>query len=138
FDNLLRSFNDRTQTTQTMGFTFNSYYDDQAYGGAARLAFDLADTDTLTFAAHYRRDEHVEYQLEPPAGSAQPRTKDYEDTASIALENRAELTPSLTFALGVSYDLRDLKQSEAYNGSPPCQPVEPGSLLCRFEVTDGE
>lgn len=136
FENLLSSFNDRTQTAQTQGFTFNSYYDDAAYGGLARLAVDLAKTDTLTFAVHYRNDQHTEYQIAPPVGSDQPRTTDEEETFSVALENRAELLPSLTFTAGVSYDTRVLKQAQTFNASPPCQPT--GGGFCLFETTDGE
>ena len=52
FDNLLRSFDNATQTTQTRGSSFNSYYHDKAYGGSAELDVALTDADTLSLAGH--------------------------------------------------------------------------------------
>src|SRR5690606_28130346 len=57
FDNLLRSFDNRTQTTQTLPRAFNSWYADKAWGGSTQLDVDLTDTDSLSIAAHYRRDK---------------------------------------------------------------------------------
>lgn len=118
FDNLLRSFNDRTQTAQTLGRAFNSYYEDEAWGGSAELGVDVSSTDRLTIAAHYRRDKHVEFQQGFPSGFTEPPQTNIEDTYSIAAENRLAFTPALSLTLGVSYDWRDLKQAEEY-GTPP-------------------
>ncbi len=62
FDNLLRSFDNRNENTQTLGKAFNSYYQDLAYGGSAELDGRVADIDTLSLAFHYRRDKHLEWQ----------------------------------------------------------------------------
>lgn len=118
FDNLLSAFDDRTQTTQTRPRAFNSYYADRAWGGSAELAVDLTDADTLSVAAHYRRDKHVEWQQSFPAGTTEPRQTNVEDTYSIAAENRLALTPALSFVAGASFDWRDLKRAEEY-GTPP-------------------
>ncbi|MFM2371442.1 MAG: hypothetical protein RIS85_1164 [Pseudomonadota bacterium] len=118
FDNLLRSFNDRTQTTQTLGRAFNSYYADKAWGGSAELGVDVGSADRLTIAAHYRRDNHVEWQQGFPSGATEPRQENVEDTYSIAAENRFAFTPALSLTLGASYDWRDLKKAEEY-GTPP-------------------
>ncbi|MFA7604265.1 MAG: TonB-dependent receptor [Novosphingobium sp.] len=118
FDNLLSAFDDATQTTQTRGRAFNSYYEDVAWGGSAQLAVALTPANTLTIAAHFRRDKHVEYQQGFPGGFTEPRRHNEEDTWSIAAENRLALSPELTFVLGASYDWRDLKRAEEY-GEPP-------------------
>jgi iron complex outermembrane receptor protein len=118
FDNLLRSFDNRTQTTQTLGRAFNSYYADKAWGGSAQLDVDLTDTDRLSLAAHYRRDKHVEWQQSFPSGFTEPRQTNLEDTYSIAAENRLTLSPALTFIAGASFDWRDLQKAEEY-GTPP-------------------
>jgi iron complex outermembrane receptor protein len=118
FDNLLASFDNATQTTQTLGRSFNSYYADQAWGGSAELGVDLTDTDKLTVAAIYRRDKHVEWQQSFPAGTTEPHQTNLEDTYSIAAENRLQLSPELTFTAGLSYDWRDLKRAEEF-GVPP-------------------
>lgn len=118
FDNLLRSFDDRSQTTQTLGRAFNSYYADRAWGGSAQLDVDLTDADRLSVAAHYRRDKHIEWQQGFPSGFTEPRQTNVEDTYSIAAENRLHLSPALSFIVGASYDWRDLTQAEEY-GTPP-------------------
>lgn len=118
FDNLLRAFDDRTQTTQTRPRAFNSYYADRAWGGSAELAVDLTDADMLSVAAHYRRDKHVEWQQSFPAGTTEPRQNNVEDIYSIAAENRLALTPALSFVAGASFDWRDLKRAEEF-GTPP-------------------
>ncbi|MDD3798596.1 MAG: TonB-dependent receptor [Novosphingobium sp.] len=118
FDNLLRAFDDATQTTQTKRRAFNSYYEDVAWGGSAQLAIDVSPADTLTLAAHFRRDKHVEYQQSFPSGFVEPKQHNEEDTWSVAAENRLALSPELTLVLGASYDWRDLKRAEEY-GTPP-------------------
>ncbi|WP_260394865.1 TonB-dependent receptor plug domain-containing protein [Sphingobium lignivorans] len=118
FDNLLRSFDNRTQTTQTLGRAFNSYYADKTWGGSAQLDVELTDADRLSLAAHYRRDKHVEWQQSFPSGFTEPRQTNVEDTYSIAAENRLVLSPALTFIAGASFDWRDLQKAEEY-GTPP-------------------
>jgi len=118
FDNLLSAFDDASQTTQTKGRAFNSYYEDVAWGGSAQLAVALTPSNTFTVAAHFRRDRHVEYQQGFPGGFTEPRQHNEEDTWSIAAENRLALSSALTFVLGASYDWRDLKRAEEY-GTPP-------------------
>lgn len=120
FDNLLRGFDDHTQTSQTLpaGRVFNSWYDDVAWGGSAQLDVALGALDTLTVAAHYRRDKHTEWQQTFPAGFIEPKQDNVEDTYSIAAENRMMLSPQLTFINGMSFDWRDLKKAEEYGAVP--------------------
>ncbi len=118
FDNLLRSFDNRSQTSQTLGRAFNSYYADEAWGGSAELGVDVSEADRLTLAAHYRRDTHVEWQQSFPSGFTEPDQTNVEDSYSIALENRLAFSPTLSLTLGASYDWRDLKRAEEY-GTPP-------------------
>lgn len=120
FDSILRSFNDRSQTTQSRPYAFDSPYADKAWGGSAQLDFRATDADTLRLAFHYRHDEHVEAQTSfSTAGVAttEPDQKQTENTFSIALENEIALTSALRFTLGGSYDWRDLKRAEEY-GAP--------------------
>lgn len=115
FDNLLRGFDDRTQTTQTLtaGRVFNSWYEDQAYGGSAQLDY-AAGRNRIALAFHYRRDEHVEFSQVFPTGFIEPPQRSREDTFSAALEDTLQLTPAITLTLGGSYDWRDLIQSDDF------------------------
>jgi iron complex outermembrane receptor protein len=120
FDSMLRSFNDRTQTTQSRPFAFDSPYEDKAWGGSAQLDLNATDADTIRLAFHYRHDKHVEFQTSfSTAGvpTTEPKQEQTEDTWSLALENELKLSPALTFTVGASYDWRDLKLAEEY-GAP--------------------
>ncbi|WP_374569966.1 TonB-dependent receptor plug domain-containing protein [Phenylobacterium sp.] len=114
FDNLLRAFDNRNENTQTLGRAFNSYYADEAHGGALILAVQATDADKVSLAAYYRRDEHVEWQQGFPSGAVEPHQTSLEDSYSLAVENVLELSPALTFTAGASYDWRDLKRAEDY------------------------
>jgi iron complex outermembrane receptor protein len=120
FDNLLRSFDNATQTTQTLGRAFNSYYADRAWGGSAELAVDLTAAYQFSLAAHYRRDKHVEWQqafrTAAPLTYTEPKQTAIEDTFSIAAENRFLLSSALTLTAGASYDWRDTKKAEEFTG----------------------
>lgn len=118
FNNLLSSFDNRTQSSQTLGRAFNSYYEDVAWGGSAELALSLRETDRLSVALHYRSDEHVEFQQSFPAGTTEPPQTNKEDTWSVAGEYVAALTPALKATIGASYDWRNLHRAEEY-GTPP-------------------
>ncbi len=119
FDNLLRAFDDATQTSQTRSRAFDSYYNDQAWGGSAELALAISPADTFSAALHYRSDEHVEYQTSFAGGRfTEPEQINREDTWSLAAEYTRALTPEVTATAGVSYDWRDLKLAQEY-GTPP-------------------
>lgn len=133
FDNLLSAFDDATQATQTRPRAFNSYYEDKAWGGSAELALALRESDRLSVALHFRRDEHIEYQQSFPTGMTEPPQHNEEDTWSIAAEYLATLTPRLTATIGASYDWRDLRRAEEY-GTPP----EGASGLFSYPIEDAD
>jgi iron complex outermembrane recepter protein len=117
FDNLLRSFDNRNLNSQTLGRAFNSYYDDVAWGGMARLDAEMTQADTLSVALHYRRDKHVEWQQSFPTGFTEPHQTNLEETWSVAAENRLALSPKLTLTAGLSYDWRNLKTAQDFTNN---------------------
>jgi len=117
FYNMLRAYDDATQTTQRLGRSFDSPYSDNAYGGSAQLDVALTGRDTLAVALHYRRDEHNERQLTAPGLGTnvyEPNQQSVERTWSVALENRFDLSDALRVTLGGSYDWRDLDRAQEY------------------------
>lgn len=118
FDNLLRAFDNRSQSSQTLPRAFNSQYEDEAIGGTLELAVGLARAQRLTLAAHVRRDEHVEFQQLFPSRFIEPAQTSRETTSSLAADHRLALSPTLTVRSGFSYDWRDLHRAEDY-GTPP-------------------
>jgi iron complex outermembrane receptor protein len=116
-DNLLQSFDNRTQTTQALPRAFDSPYADNAYGGSAQLDLGVAEADTLALAFHYRRDEHNEAQVSRPTSplrTVEPNQRSVERTWSAAVENRLDLTPALRLTIGGSYDWRDLDEAQEF------------------------
>lgn len=120
-DNLLQSFDNRSQTTQALPRAFDSPYNDNAYGGSAQLDVALAPADMFSLAFYYRRDEHKESQTsrpDLPTSVAEPVQKSAERTWSIAAQNVFNFTPALSLTVGGSFDWRDLDSAQEY-GVPP-------------------
>ncbi|MDB5724425.1 MAG: TonB-dependent receptor [Novosphingobium sp.] len=118
YKNLLRSWDNRLQNSQVLGRSFDSPYDDTAYGGSAELGVKLTGSDTLSVAFHYRHDEHQEAQLTAPGIATsvrEPVQTSAERTWSAAAENRLALSDALTLTVGASYDWRDTDRAEEYN-----------------------
>ncbi|MEE4451185.1 TonB-dependent receptor [Novosphingobium resinovorum] len=114
FKNSLDSFDDKTLNTQTKGSSFNSAYDDRAYGGSAQLDLNPSEAERLSVAFHYRNDRHREIQQSFPGGIWEPWQTSEEATYSAAIENGFKFTPQLELVVGASYDWRDLSRAEDY------------------------
>ncbi len=117
YENLLRSWDNRAQNSQILPRSFDSPYDDTAYGGSAELAVALTARDTLSVAFHYRHDEHTETQTSRPgvAGSVpEPVQTSAERTWSAAIENRLAFTDALSLTVGGSFDWRDTDRAEEF------------------------
>lgn len=120
-DNLLQSFDNRSQTTQALPRAFDSPYNDNAYGGSAQLDVALAPADMFSLAFYYRRDEHKESQTsrpDLPTSVAEPVQKSAERTWSIAAQNVFNFTPALSLTVGGSFDWRDLDSAQEYGVLP--------------------
>ncbi|MDI2091312.1 TonB-dependent receptor plug domain-containing protein [Commensalibacter oyaizuii] len=119
FDNILRSYDNISQTSQTMKKAFNSYYYDVGYGGDTQLTWDINQRDSINFAFYGRLDEHNEHtQNYPdgnPSGYNQPNQKSIEESYSAALENIFYILPELKLITGGSYDWRKLNQAEGFS-----------------------
>lgn len=115
FDNGLYSYDNASQTTQTLGRAFRSLYEDEAYGGNVELGVDLFSTNTLKVAAYYRKDRHVEWQQTFSPALIEPRQTTTETTGSFALEDTQQVGENLDLVFGVSYDWRHLILAEDFN-----------------------
>lgn len=120
YDNLLSSWDNKTQTTQTLNRAFNSPYADTAYGASGELGVALTPADTLSIAFHYRHDKHSETQTSRPGLSAstpEPVQVSAERNWSMAAENKLDLSSAIKLTLGISYDWRDLDRAEEWNST---------------------
>ncbi|WP_448208346.1 TonB-dependent receptor plug domain-containing protein [Azospirillum sp. sgz302134] len=118
FDNQLQSYDDRNYIRQATSRAFSSIYDDRAFGGSVEAGTNLIPQDTLKAALHIRRDEHKEYQyLYAPVRFREPDQISVEDTYSVALENTFHATSAVDVVTGASYDWRDLRKAQDWDGT---------------------
>ncbi|MEG6509385.1 TonB-dependent receptor [Methyloligella sp. 2.7D] len=117
FDNLLSSYDDASYTTQEGFRTFNSYYQDYAYGGSVEFGTDLMPMNTFKTAVHYRRDDHKEWSHDAPDGSnfVEPVQENVEDTWSVAAENTFHATSRLDFIGGIAFNQLEVVQAQDYD-----------------------
>lgn len=118
FDNLLSSYDDSTFTKQSLGPTFDSYYDDYAYGVSAEAGTEF-ERNSLKAAVHYRRDSHTEWNDNRPDDPVnhllEPKQTQVEDGLTLALENTYHATDTLDLVAGVSYEKTTMKRAEEFN-----------------------
>ena len=126
FFNLLRSFNDQTETTQTRPYAFNSYYRDTGDGASVEADWKASAGDTLSAIFDYRRDVHTAWQQAFPTGFMQPKVGDTEDTYNVAVQNVLMLRSDLTLTAGAGYDWRNLLKATNYTTAVISYPLANG------------
>lgn len=106
FDNVLKAYDDFSHTTQEQRRSFNSTYDDRAYGLSVEVGGDVSEQHNLRGALHYRRDKHDDTQLSQPSinNRPDPTKRSEEETWSVALEDSWRANDALTVIAGISYD----------------------------------
>jgi iron complex outermembrane recepter protein len=109
FQNEVRSFDDKTYTTQKKGYAFNSFYDDHSIGGNLEFNRQINTENQLKLSAHLKNDNHSEKNNEEPF-------RHYADnTWSVSLENTYKPGAKLSFIPGISYNYRQSLRAENYN-----------------------
>ncbi len=121
FDNLLSSFDNATYTDQTLPRAFDSYYDDNAYGGFVELGTELIPMNTLKGVVHFRRDTHNERNHnrpdDPVNAFREPWQTNIEETWSFAAENTYHATRRLDVIAGLSFDTHEVLKAEEWNST---------------------
>lgn len=117
FENLLSAFDDSSFSSQRERRSFDSYYDDSAYGVSVEAGTDLIPMNSLKVAGHYRRDDHTSWNHNTPDISSfvDPKQTKLEDTWSLAVENTFHATDQIDLVAGASYDRNKLKKAEDYD-----------------------
>jgi iron complex outermembrane receptor protein len=120
YENSLFAYDNANYTTQSGNGRFQSFYDDEGYGGSVELGTTLGSRNTFGAALHYRRDEHTEFNDNRPTApfpqrNIEPLQKTDEETWSIAIENTFAATDKLDLVAGLSHDANDLNKAEEFN-----------------------
>jgi iron complex outermembrane receptor protein len=120
YENSLFAYDNATYTTQSLNGRFQSFYDDEGYGGSVEIGTMLGARNTFGAAFHYRRDEHTEYNDNRPTApqrTIEPLQETDEETWSIAIENTFAATDELDLVAGLSHDENDLSKAQEFNAT---------------------
>ena len=121
FYNSLFAYDNATYTTQSLNGRFQSFYDDDGYGGSVEAGTSFVDRDVTKFSFNWREDRHSEYNINRPTSvqfvNTEPKQHTKENTWSLAVENTFKATDSLDLVAGVSYDKNELKLAQEFNAT---------------------
>jgi outer membrane cobalamin receptor len=126
YDNILKSYDDSTYTTQDTKYAFTSTYDDYGVGASIHPSFTWGDSHLLKAGLHFKKDVHKEQ-----GDSGQPWEEYKSRTYSLALENEFGPGGNLSFSLGAGYDFFD---SEDKYVSTPNFYLKAGSRLSKSDL----
>jgi iron complex outermembrane recepter protein len=129
YNNVLRSFDDATYTTQTRRYAFNSEYDDYAYGFNLFPSLTLLPFGTTDAAISYRRDVHRQRDEDDPF------ERYATDLITLAVEQDVDLTAAISTMVGANVNL--LRPLEA-EGHPTRDPISQANAQWAMQVRHGD
>ncbi len=109
FKNLLESYDDDTYSTITRPYAFQSYYNDDTYGGSFEYGTRRIKKNHLKLAGHYKHDRHRENNAGMPVQTFE------DNTFSLAVEDIWQPFARLRIIPGISYNLRSSGKAQDYN-----------------------
>ncbi|MGC9343796.1 MAG: TonB-dependent receptor plug domain-containing protein [Bacteroidales bacterium] len=110
FENTLESFDDESFSSQERNYAFTSYYDDYSLGGSVKLKNRAIKSNELAFALIYKYDNHRESTPTP----SDPIIELADNTFSIALEDKYDLSRMISLTGGLSWNLRANSTAREY------------------------
>jgi iron complex outermembrane receptor protein len=111
FKNTLNSYDDKTYSTMTKGYAFQSFYDDYTYGGNVEYNTQIIPKNDFKMAIHFKEDVHRENNL------GQPVRNFRDNTILVGIEDVYKVSNKLTVIPGVSYNIRNNSKAEDYNST---------------------
>nr|WP_278248029.1 TonB-dependent receptor [Flavobacterium johnsoniae] len=108
FKNTLNSYDDKTYSTQTKGYAFQSLYDDYTYGGNVEYNTQIIPKNDFKIAVHFKEDVHRENNL------GEPVRHFIDNTILVGIEDVYKVTNKFTVIPGVSYNIRKNIQAQDY------------------------
>ncbi len=111
FANQLFAYDNATYTTQNLGSSFHSIYDDYTFGGSVELGTTRWAHQTVKLAAHYKDDMHREHNV----GS--PETHFRDRTWSLAAEDTFQAAEKVFLVGGLSYEGRTSAEAQNLVGT---------------------
>ena len=111
FENTLDAFDNASYTTQNLGSSFRSIYDDYTWGASVEGGLAPLGRHTLKGAVHFKRDIHREHNV----GQAVQTMRD--ETASLAIEDTWRVRETLAVVGGVSFERRRSREAQNRSGT---------------------
>jgi len=113
FENLLRSFDDASYSSQTKRSSFDSYYDDWTAGGSVKVENRTLKDTRIAGAFHYKVDHHEEMNRGAPKYTFE------DETASTGIEAEHFFPWGSSLQAGISYDWRAINDAVDTNSGAP-------------------
>lgn len=111
FKNTLNSFDDKTYSTMTKGYAFQSLYDDYTYGGNVEYNTQIIPKNEFKAAVHFKEDVHREHNL------GEPVRHFIDNTILFGIEDVFKVSNKFTVIPGASYNIRKNIQAQDYNST---------------------
>ncbi len=111
FKNTLNSYDDKTYSTMTKGYAFQSLYDDYTYGGNVEYNTKLIPKNDFKVAVHFKEDVHREHNL------GEPVRHFIDNTILFGIEDVYKVSDQFTVIPGASYNIRKNIQAQDYNST---------------------
>jgi len=105
FENTLAAYDNANYSTQALGSSFTSYYDDWTAGGSVMLENRSIQDLRLAAAIHYKRDHHEQMDR------GRPKYTFEDETASVGLEAEQSFSFGGSLTGGLSHDWRDVREA---------------------------
>lgn len=111
FKNTLNSYDDKTYSTMTKGYAFQSLYDDYTYGGNVEYNTKIIPKNDFKAAVHFKEDVHREHNL------GEPVRHFIDNTILFGIEDVYKISNKFTVIPGASYNMRKNVQAQDYNST---------------------
>lgn len=111
FKNTLNSYDDKTYSTMTKGYAFQSLYDDYTYGGNVEYNTKIIPKNDFKVAVHFKEDVHREHNL------GEPVRHFIDNTILFGIEDVFKVSNKFTVIPGASYNIRKNVQAQDYNST---------------------
>lgn len=112
-ENTLQAFDNATYSSQNLGSSFTSFYDDWTTGGSILLENRSIKDTRLAAAFHYKRDHHEQMDIGDPKFTFE------DETASIGFEAEHSFAWGSSLTAGVSHDWREVLDAVDTNTGTP-------------------
>ncbi|RZK04949.1 MAG: TonB-dependent receptor, partial [Flavobacterium sp.] len=111
FKNQLNSYDDATFSKISRPYAFRSVYNDHTIGASAIFENTSLENNSLSLAAHYKKDVHREYNI------GEPSRRSADNNLTFGLEDTYQFTSKLKANVGLSFMNRSNDGVEQYNST---------------------